>query len=439
MSNKLMFETGLDGSGFERGLAKLGSQGANSLKNFVVGAFGVYSIHQALSKTVESADELVIASKRLSTTVEQLQALRQAAKDSRLEFANLEKAFEGFNVARDKALSGGSEGAKMMAAFGRLGINEGMLRTQTAPQAFMGPLRQAALTNNAADLDAALKQILPGVKGFGAMLPFLQTNFEQLSDRMNKYGMIMSTESAAALNQLKDNLGLIGQLLLPQFADAILYVIDGLMNGLSKFLHFIDERMGLKGAPKPLTSGVNWKNVGTNARGVELGVIGGLEAVLGAVFSKKLYERGTDLMAEAELRFQKTGWTGGPIDKMADALNQSGGGMGDAFDAKRAAMKKDLDDLIQQIKNPKPPTLNPPETPEKLGKLPKSAAGHMQAADALVRTGNFLGSAKGQIDNLAVEANRLARQQLAGINQIARNTLPLSRSKPPGSSEYPTH
>ena len=136
MAQKLIFETGLDGSGFERGLARLGATGANSLKNFVAGAFGVYSIAQAISKTVESADELVTSSKRLDTSVEQLQILRQAAKESGVEFSNLEKAFEGFNVARDKALSGGKEGAKMMGNFGRLGVTEAMLRSQTVPTAF---------------------------------------------------------------------------------------------------------------------------------------------------------------------------------------------------------------------------------------------------------------------------------------------------------------
>src|SRR5450759_909349 len=89
MSNRLIFETGLDGSGFERGLAKLGAAGAAGLKNFVVGAFGVYSVQQALSKTVESCTELVNASSKLGMSVEQLQLLRQAAKEGGVEFEKL--------------------------------------------------------------------------------------------------------------------------------------------------------------------------------------------------------------------------------------------------------------------------------------------------------------------------------------------------------------
>ncbi len=437
MANRLMFETGLDGSGFERGLAKLGATGAASLKNFVVGAFGVYSVHQAIAKTVESADELVTASQRLDTTVEQLQVLRQAAKESRLEFGNLEKAFEGFNVARDKALSGGKEGSKMLAAFARLGMTAPMLRTETAPAAFMGQLHQTALTTNAADLDAALKQILPGVKGFGQLIPFLKTDFGALEEKMNRFGMIISTETAAKLKSVKDELGLLGQLLVTGLAPAIVAVIDGLMVGIGHFLHWIDERSGgAKGEPKTAFQGINWGHFGTNVMGIGQGTLGAIDALLGEAFSRKLYERGTDLLAAAELKFQKTGFTGGPLDKMAEALNKSGGGLGDAWDAQMMARKKALDELVRQLKNQVPALLNPTaDEKEKAVKTKSPAAGQVEMADALVRTGNFLGSSRGQIESLAQEANRIAREHLI----VARQTLSaITRPRRP-DSVYPIH
>src|SRR6185312_11847101 len=98
-----MAEIGLDGSGFERGLRKIGSDAAASVKNLAVQAFGIYAIEQAIAKTVETATDLVNESKRLSLTVEQLQLLRQAAKNGSVEMDTLATAFERLDVARAKA------------------------------------------------------------------------------------------------------------------------------------------------------------------------------------------------------------------------------------------------------------------------------------------------------------------------------------------------
>jgi hypothetical protein len=315
----------------------------------------------------------------------------------------------------------------MMGNFGRLGVTEAMLRSQTAPTAFMGQLHATALTSNSADIIAALKQILPGLKAVGSIIPFLKTDFEALGAKMRNLGMIISTETAAELKMVKDDLGIIGTLLISFLAPAIISVIDGLMDGIGKFLHWIDSKTGTGGESKPAVSNVNWKNVGTNVAGVGQGTIGALEALLGMAFSEKLYQRGVDTLAESELKFQKTGFTGGPLDRMAEALNKSGG-LGDSWDAQMMERKKALDALIEQLKHPAPPELNPPEP---LKKEPKPKHQAMDRSDSLVAVGNFLGSSKGMIETLAQRQTDLLQQYLP---KIEANTRPQSGGD---ATEYP--
>ena len=49
MGLKLMAEIGLDGSGFERGLRKVGEEAAASVKNLAIQAFGIYGVEQAIA------------------------------------------------------------------------------------------------------------------------------------------------------------------------------------------------------------------------------------------------------------------------------------------------------------------------------------------------------------------------------------------------------
>ena len=121
MGLKIMAELGLDGKGFEAGMKRaegLAHGVAEGLKGFVIQAVGIYTVEQAISKTVETAKELVETSRRLSIAPEQLQVMRQAAKDSGVEFQKLAELIEKTNVARDKALRPVSEGASARRAFG---------------------------------------------------------------------------------------------------------------------------------------------------------------------------------------------------------------------------------------------------------------------------------------------------------------------------------
>ncbi len=213
----------LDGSGFEAGLKKLeGAAGtfSRSLKGLVVEAFGIYGIEQAMRKTVEAAKELVRQSERLGVSVESLQVLKRAAKDAGADLDSLATAFEKIDIAREKALGGGAEGAHLMQRFGQLGINQDDLRSKTAAELFQGPMHDAATKMNPEVLGPILRDILG--RGFGPMIPLLTTNFAQLREEMEKLGLVMKTETALGLKMMEDQFSLISEIIVTTLAPALL-------------------------------------------------------------------------------------------------------------------------------------------------------------------------------------------------------------------------
>src|ERR1035441_9944942 len=159
MAFRINGEITLDGSLFNRGLQTAGASAASFLKNFALGAVGIYGVEQAFRKTIDRATELVNTSKKMDIGVEQLQVLQKSAEDSGTSFEVLTKALERFNAVRENILNGGKGSADQMAALGRLGITREQLQSQTAAQSFMGQISQTAQKSNAADIANDLRQI----------------------------------------------------------------------------------------------------------------------------------------------------------------------------------------------------------------------------------------------------------------------------------------
>jgi hypothetical protein len=207
MGLKLIGEVTLDGAGFERGLQRIGTTAASNLKNFVVGAFGIYGIQQAITKTVESCTELVNASSKLGMTVEQLQVMRQAAKEGGVEFENMVKAANRLAAIRMNIIQGGKGSDTQLASLGRLGVTPDMVRTMTATAMMQGPISQTVKTVNPADIANDMKEIFS--KSWGDMIPVLKTNFGSLEAKMRSFGMIIDSTTARELKMFGDQIGLI--------------------------------------------------------------------------------------------------------------------------------------------------------------------------------------------------------------------------------------
>jgi hypothetical protein len=255
MGLKLVGEVSLDGSGFEAGLNKLEDAAGHfwsTLKGVALEAFGIYTIEQAFAKTVETAKELVIQSQRLSMSVEGLQVMRQAAKENNVEMEKLSKTFEAIDVAREKALKNpkGHEAKR----FAQLGISPADLQganSKLASELFMGPMHNAAMGMNAQQLDPILKDF--GIKGFGQLIPLLTTDFEELREKMEAMGAIMSTKTAVSLKLLSDEMELAGQVIIAQLAPALVWLTDKLLKFAAVVASFTAGAGGAAGALVPDT------------------------------------------------------------------------------------------------------------------------------------------------------------------------------------------
>ncbi len=375
MGLKLIGEVALDGSGFERGLNKLGSAATHNFKNLVAGAFGVYSISEAIHRTVESADELVTASKRLDLTVEKLQVMRQAAKESAVEFGKLETALDKVNLARSKALGGD---AAMIAAFARLGVSQDDLRNKTAGEIFTGPMAAAAKSTSAQDLTAAGSAIF-GIRNFGMLLPVLKTDFEDLQAKMEKLGSIMSTETAVAVKLLADEFGMLSNILAAQVAPSLVWFADKLLWAVGQIQAF----------------GSFWG-----------GFIGSLKI-----------PSFLDLFRPAKMRefadSVGTGFLQGGFEGMKALA---------ANDQMRGAMRDKVKEMADSLLHPHAPDA----VEEAIKKTPRS---YQPSGDALVAVGNFLGSGGNAINNIAEQHLAVSRESLAvqksqadTLDKIATNT-----------------
>ena len=273
MGLKLVGELGLDGSGFASGLKKAESLAAGAghgIRNALIGLVGIGTIELAIQKTVESAKELGVACERLGIGSTQLQVLRKAAKDAGVEFEKVEKTLEAIDVMRRKSLTPGQEGAGSRRAAAQMGITPEMLRSQTASQLLMGPLSAKAKGTNEEVFGALLKELLPGVKGIGALIPVLKTNFGELEAHMKRFGAIMDAETIVKLKHAGDEFDLIQKIIvgtlgpaLVAFADWLLAMAANKDSFLSRVLEGVSykgrEAMGLAKLPDFETStGVSW-------------------------------------------------------------------------------------------------------------------------------------------------------------------------------------
>jgi hypothetical protein len=357
---------GLDGKGFAAGFreAKGYAQGAGEgIKSLVIGAVGVASVEEAIRRTVETAKELVETSERLSIAPEQLQVMRQAAKQSNVEFEKLAETFEKIDIARQKALIPGREGQDARRAFSALGIGGEQLRTQTAAQLFTGPMRQAALNRNPEELGVIFKEL--GVKAFGKLIPLLKTDFDELGAKMKNVGAIMDTETAVKLKHLADEFGLMGQIITSQLGPILI-----------KFAETV-YGLGLK-LGKNVAGAAGFFGAGTakmnplQAAGALLKTAGlGAEHLLGMIDTKTLKERlGKTIDMGAAIPAGKKATE--PWEQMM---------------AQFAEFQKQMKNEADKLNHPAPPDLSGSVLPPKMTKKALESP-----TNSLLRIGNFLGS-----------------------------------------------
>lgn len=384
---KLMAQLGLDGTGFAAGFRQargIAAGMAEELKAFAIEAIGVVTVGEAIRRTVESAKELVETSERLAIAPEQLQIMRQAAKQTGAEFDDLAAALEKVNIARQRALIPGREGQSARRAFSAMGIGVGDLRNQTGAELLLGPIRQAVLNRNPDELGIIFREL--GVKAFGKLIPFLKTDFDELSAKMKKMGAIMDTETAVKLKALAEEFSLLSQIIASQLGPALVKFAEvaymaalKLGGGIAKGGTFLGAMVGSQGSLGFFTSLVS--------------AIGHTVAhTLGFLSDKDFDQKMRALIPKAAVEGQDNGdefW----IQKQKEF----------------AEFLDHLKDKAKELDNPIPTNLDEHLQP----KMTKKAL--ETPTDSLIRIGNFLGSGQ----NAIVAVNQ---RKIQLLQQIANNT-----------------
>ena len=384
MGLNLQAKISLDGADFERGINRAKEAVTGALRNFVIGAIGIGTVEEAFRRTIETANELVNTSKRLGVTVEQVQLLRQAAKDAGKEMDTVSTALEKINLARGKALGGDQ---KSIAAFSALGVSGADLKSKTAADLFMGEIGKKVKSVSPEQIAGPLREVLG--RGAGEGIAILKTDFEELGSKMN----LISTETAAKLNELSKDFDLLSGQIIVGLAPAILVMAQACI------------------------AFANW--VGSK--------IGGAAAWLGARTAVDLDAQSADI--------------NNPANKdHADAIRRAGNhkrgfgkkdlqtgavaaevGVEAGFEKWMKNFQASLDEAASKLKNPKPD----------FNKTQQDAASmrgaHITAASSLVsRAGNFLGTNKGIIHSggtmvqHAAETAKHTKRTADGMEMLVR-------------------
>ncbi len=397
MGLKLMAELGLDGTGFQAGFnrAKGAAHGfASGLKSVIVQAVGIATVEQALAKTVETANELYEASERLAIAPKNLQVLRQAAKDSHVEFEKLVETFEKLDVARERALSPGKEGQKAQRAFHAAGIDMGMLRSDTASQLFMGPLSQLAKNRNPEEIGVIFREL--GVKGFGKLIPALKTDFDALGKKMEGMGAIMDTQTIVKIKAVGEEFSLLSQIMVSQLGPALIKLAEALYENALKLGKNVAGAAGFFGAAtatrSPLeAAGGLLKTAGFAAADIYARVFKGRTAAESKAYLEgKLLGMGFDVKAGREGATKAES----PFDKRIKEFE---------------ALMKKFQERAKDLDHPKPPDFSKATISPGLRKKALETP-----SDSLVKIGNFLGAGRETIGHLATQTRYLS--------EIAKNT-----------------
>lgn len=393
MGLNLIGKIELDGAGFERGLHRATESVTEFVKSATIAAFGFYGVEEAIHKTVETASELVDTSKRLSLTVEQLQLIRQAARSSGTDLETVASALEKIDVARGKIQRGDEEGKKLLRDFERLGVTERMLQTRTAASLLLGPIAGTVKGENPSNIAVQLREILG--KGFGPIVPMLQTDMEELESKMRSLGSIMDTETAVKLHALGDNFILLKNVLAAQLGPALITLVEVILTliGKVKSTGAYLGSLSAHGVSKGGAAMVDDHPL------LALTPIGGLFFMLSNFFKRK------------------------ELKSIAAEANEAAGDANKEWQETLAKMRKQLEEEANKLNNPKPIVEKGKNSDAKKSRI-------KVPEDALVKVGNFLGAN-------GVTLERANQQKITLLRQIANNTAHASFGMRPASGARP--
>ena len=444
MSLKLIGEVALDGSGFISGLTQLEAAGRNafgSLKHYIAGAFGgagAFGIEEGVRRAMEAAEKIHRMRETYGLSNRTLQEWGYAASLTDTSLESLAKAYKKFAAAKLEAER--EPGGRMAENLALVGIEVSRLNRES-PEALMYEIAQGmvAASEDSDQFAAALKilgknadEVLPALKalsgGIGKQAPLL-------SDRELS---ALATESAAWKSGLQEAKGLMGH------AGAFLSDLERVARGTWLNLYGIGKAIVVGSLDKSTNIREQWQEfemarqgrtldeqfrAHPEQRGLEIPWQGAggpkpEKGVRGTLSNEEMHEAAEDLRRANEID-ERTRVQGETREQRITELIQ-----------KQLTLKEQIAKLPYGADYGEA-KLELAKTQAELAELErrkeKEIPEHRRAVriqgDSLIRVGNFLGTARNVMEDIA-------QRQVQLLQQIANNTRPQTSQAFGGGSGF---
>lgn len=389
----------------------------STLKNAVLGAFSIEAIRETISSTIEWADGVKKASDRLGISVENVQALKYAAKESGVEFAKLEGALSKLEISAGNALGGKK---KQSDAFKAFGISDEQLK-HSNKQDLLSLIGKGASGMTQSQAIPNLAAIFGGgnASGIFAMRSKL-SNFDEFKKDKEDSGAIAKPEDIQALSELKLKWEEVADSVKARLVPVLAFLLDkiyGFGRGVTQLVELIGTALGaffgsiekfdivagLKAFGEAFVNGI--KSLINNA----WAVIRGKKTI-----SEALGDVAADKAAGDANIIDKT-FGSNVITKVGDAIQDKlvEQGLDDKKHAAEEARKrKDFLDSQKQL-DKDPNRKAGPGSKAFKSPLDKELKG---GSDSFLKIGNFFGK------DANYRLERLAQKQTDLLEQIVKNT-----------------
>lgn len=394
MGLELRGTVALDGSGWEAGLNKLHrstAQFAGSLKTIALQAFGLFTVGEAIKRTVEYGERLIDTSRRLGVSVETLQEFTFAARQSGSSMEALTGFIERLNSARIDP--------QKAASFKALGITGEDLKSLQIEDLMMKISANVRLRSSQ-EIIGPLRQV--GGRGAGELIPMLKDDMAKLGEEAQRLGQVMRLEDAVSLKFIADEFKVLSQVLVIGLAPAINFVLQAVLGFINKIKSF----------------GTFWGDLSGNP-----------DFNLKTFFKSLLDKPMSGGLLDTKYA------PGSAADRFGKAIAHAGKEAENVNEELDDALQKQIKALIDRQKEIEKinamPDFSGATGTHGIATIETPGKGRVRdEADSLVRVGNFLGSSKDVLQ-------ALAQRQVTLLQEIAKNTSPREQHNTMDMIDFP--
>lgn len=370
----------LDGSGFTQGLTRVRQavgHFSSGLKSQIAGAFTVGAITYGIKRMLDFSDTIEETAQRIGVGTTALQEWTFAAKQAGVTTEKLQGFIERLSV-------GASDSAKRKF-FDAIGVNP----NQT-PESLFRSVQARTQGKSSAEIFQMLAPIIGDFRQIGPVINLLKSDLEGAADMAHKLGAVIDESTIHRLATLNDQLSIVSQILMGNFAPALISAAKVALVAFSA----LRGGAGWLGARTAGLSAKNWLEIGAAS------MFGPVATVLQFVQRQN----------EADKKWPS----------MKDAAQTE-------LDNERVRLTAVLDNLKNYVAPINPAIVAGGES-DAVKKAKGAAVGGN--SDALIAVGNFLGAGRANIDSVARETNRILKEHTTYLRQIAMKNATLDIGVP---------